>query len=70
MKKILLLLSAIIISLNLSAKKVRFVVDMQGYTLATAGIHVMGDWQTAAGDTNGNWFSASQIMKALDFYSV
>jgi hypothetical protein len=70
MKKILLLLSAVVFTLNASAKKVKFVVDMQGYILATAGIHVMGDWQTAAGDTNGNWFSGSQLMKALDSTST
>jgi hypothetical protein len=65
MRLLVLVFSALCISLNVSAKKVKFLVSMQGFTIATAGIHVMGDWQTAAGDTNGNWYSASQLMTKL-----
>lgn len=45
----------IFISLFASAKKVKFAVDMSTYTISAFGIHVMGDFQAAAGYTLGNW---------------
>jgi hypothetical protein len=49
MKKLLLLLLASSISTFAIAKKIKFSVDMFGNTASPNGIHVMGDFQVAAG---------------------
>jgi len=49
MKKIILFVCVIFLTGNLSAKKVRLSVDMTGQIISSFGIHVMGDFQSAAG---------------------
>lgn len=49
MKKFLLGLTFIFAVTNVSAKKVKFAVDMNGIITSTLGIHVVGDFQEAAG---------------------
>jgi hypothetical protein len=49
MKKLLFGLSFVFAALTLSAKKVKFAVDMTGQTISAFGIHIVGDFQEAAG---------------------
>lgn len=49
MKKIIPGIIILFLALNLSAKKVKFAVDMTGQTVSTLGVHVVGDFQVAAG---------------------
>jgi len=49
MKKIILACIAITLSTSVFAKKVKFAVDMTGLTTNTLGVHVIGDFQVAAG---------------------
>lgn len=46
----------------LSAKKVKFAVDMGTFTISPLGIHVMGDFQTIAGYAGGDFNPASTPM--------
>lgn len=58
MKKSIFLFTVIFTTLNVSAKKVKFAVDMTGQIISAFGIHVTGDFQEAAGFTL-NWDPAS-----------
>ncbi len=49
MKKFLVAFASICLSLNLSAKKVKFAVDMTGQIINPTGVHVVGDFQAVAG---------------------
>lgn len=49
MKKLLPGIIILFLALNLSAKKVKFAVDMTGQTVSLLGVHVVGDFQVAAG---------------------
>lgn len=49
MKKFLFGLTLVFTFTNLSAKKVKFAVDMSGQIISIFGIHVVGDFQEAAG---------------------
>ncbi|MBI3521329.1 MAG: T9SS type A sorting domain-containing protein [Bacteroidetes bacterium] len=49
MKKILLSIGCALIATSLTAKKVKFAVDMAGQIVNSTGVHVIGDFQTAAG---------------------
>lgn len=49
MKRILPGIIILFFSLTVSAKKVKFAVDMTGQTISALGIHVVGDFQVAAG---------------------
>ncbi len=55
MKKTLLILLCFVIAANVFAKKVKFSVDMTGQVISPNGIHVTGDFQTAAGFPGGDW---------------
>ena len=56
MKKFLLFLIVItLFSPNIFAKYVKFSVDMSGQKISPEGIHIAGDFQTAAGYSGGNW---------------
>ncbi len=74
MKKIIstaLLLS--IFALNVSAKKVKFAVDMTGQIINTTGIHISGDFQTIAGFPGGDWASNTTSLTqegTSDIYSI
>ena len=49
MKKYLLGITILFFTFSLSAKKVKFAVDMTGQVISAFGIHVVGDFQVAAG---------------------
>ncbi len=55
MKKIFLLPIYFVFLSPAFAKKVKFAVDMSGYLIDSMGIHIAGDFQTAAGFAGGNW---------------
>jgi hypothetical protein len=55
--RITFILVLISFSLTVSAKKVKFAVDMTGQVLSPNGIHVTGDFQTIAGFAGGDWQS-------------
>ena len=54
MKQLTLTL-ALLATLPIFAKKVKFAVDMTGITINTTGVHVAGDFQAVAGFENGDW---------------
>lgn len=63
MKKILYIFIVAITLTNMAyAKKVKFAVDMGTYTISTLGIHVMGDFQTIAGFTGGDFNPATTLL--------
>ncbi|MFM7015197.1 MAG: T9SS type A sorting domain-containing protein [Bacteroidota bacterium] len=64
MKKIIFALLLIISSVA-NAKVVHFVVDMSQQTVNVTGVHVVGDFQTIAGFTGGDWNSASTVMTQM-----
>jgi type IX secretion system substrate protein len=57
MKKILILTLLLTTAITAFSKKVKFAVNMTGQTLLSTGIHVTGDFQTAAGFSGGDWMS-------------
>ena len=72
MKKSLLLLAVSFLTLSLSAKKVKFAVDMTGQITSTLGVHVVGDFQEAAGYAL-NWDPASVTLTqegSTNIYSI
>ena len=71
MKKIIPLLLLLFISLSpVSAKKIRFSVDMDTITINATGIHVFGDFQAIAGFPNGDWQSNTTPMTQVGTSSV
>jgi len=56
-RNITFVLVLISFSLTVSAKKVKFAVDMTGQVLSPNGIHITGDFQTLAGFAGGDWQS-------------
>lgn len=48
-KQLTLCLGLLLAALSLSAKKVKFSVDMSGQTISAAGVHIVGDFQSEAG---------------------
>ncbi|MES2762739.1 MAG: T9SS type A sorting domain-containing protein [Bacteroidota bacterium] len=72
MKKILLGLSFIFAVTHLAAKKVKFAVDMTGQTISAFGVHIVGDFQEAAGYPL-NWDPAATTLMqegGTDIYSI
>lgn len=60
MKRSFLVFSLLFVSiLFVQAKKIKFAVDMGTYTISTLGIHVMGDFQTIAGFSGGDFNPAT-----------
>jgi len=56
MRKLMLVSFLILIALHyLSAKKVKFSVDMRYQVINATGVHVAGDFQAAAGFSGGDW---------------
>jgi hypothetical protein len=55
MKKIVFLSIVLVISMTVSAKKVKFEVDMTDQVISTYGVHVTGDFQEMAGFSGGDW---------------
>lgn len=73
MKYIILTITAFLFVFHSSAKKVKFAVDMTGQTISTNGVHVSGDFQTAAGFSGGDWSSSSTVLSqegASEIYSI
>jgi len=71
MNKFLLFLS-VIITTSLSAKKVKFAVDMTGQTISAFGVHVAGDFQVLAGYPM-DWDYAGTLLSqegSTDIYSI
>lgn len=72
MKKFLLGLSFVFAVTSLSAKKVKIAVDMTGQIISAFGVHVVGDFQEAAGYPL-NWDPAATTLTqegSTDIYSV
>ncbi len=59
MKKIVLFVALLSFFHLASAKYVKFAVDMAGQTINATGVHVFGDFQTAAGFAGGDWNPAT-----------
>ncbi len=55
MKRIILALVLALTFTNASAKKIRFAVDMGTHTISTAGVHLMGSFQSTLGLPGGDW---------------
>ena len=73
MKNLLLAAVFLMAGTTAFAKKVQFNVDMTGQTVSTNGLHVTGDFQTAAGYSGGNFDPATTSMVrqgATQIYSV
>lgn len=72
MKKFLLGLSFVFAVTSLSAKKVKIAVDMTGQIISAFGVHVVGDFQEAAGYPL-NWDPAATTLTqegSTDIYSI
>jgi hypothetical protein len=61
MKKLILLSAFCLFIGTLQAKKVKFEVNMGTNTISALGIHVMGDFQTLAGFTGGDFNAATTL---------
>jgi hypothetical protein len=73
MTKYIFLIFLILIANTLSAKKVKFAVDMTGQTVNTTGVHVSGDFQDEAGFEGGDWQSNTTLMtneEGTQIYSI
>lgn len=64
MRKIILILFIIVSSIA-NAKTVHFVVDMSQQVVNVTGVHIVGDFQTLAGYTGGDWNSATTPMTQM-----
>lgn len=63
MKKIISLFAILFIANTVSAKKVKFAVDMSTYTISPNGIHIMSDFQTLIGYTLNMDPSSTQMIQ-------
>lgn len=73
MKKLITLFFIAALAFSASAKKVKFAVDMTGITISSTGMHVAGDFQTAAGYSGGDFSSTSTPLTqegTTDIWSV
>lgn len=73
MRKILLLIGLICVIPLGYAKKVKFSVDMTGQTISANGVHVVGDFQTIAGFSGGDWNASTCVMlpeNGTDIYTI
>jgi hypothetical protein len=61
MKKLVLLSILCLLMGSVQAKKVKFAVNMGTNTISTLGIHVMGDFQTIAGFSGGDFNAATTL---------
>jgi hypothetical protein len=53
------------ISFIANAKVVHFVVDMSQQVVNVTGVHIVGDFQTVAGYSGGDWNSATTLMTQM-----
>lgn len=73
MKKLVLISTALLLTLTISAKMVKFEVDMTDQTISTYGVHVSGDFQALAGYSGGDWQPGTTEMtneNGTQIYSV
>jgi len=73
MKKFLVISFLIAGMITANAKYVKFAVDMTGQTISTFGVHVSGDFQTAAGYSGGNFQPNTTLLQkegTTNIYSV
>lgn len=73
MKKLLLILILFSVYEISFAKKVRFACDMTGQVVNVTGMHISGDFQTAAGFAGGDWNSATTPLTqegSTEIYSI
>lgn len=74
MKKVLFLFLLVCCAGSLSAKKIKFSVDMRFQVVDTAGVHITGDFQDEAGFAGGDWMPntilMSQELSDTNIYSV
>lgn len=73
MKTTFLSLCLIMASFVSYGKKVKFAVDMTGQTVSANGVHIAGDFQTAAGFSGGDWISNTTTLTqegATTIYSI
>jgi alpha-amylase len=74
MKKLLSILLIVFAVGNVSAKKIKFAVDMSGIPISPYGMHLAGSFQTIAGYTGGdfapNTTSLTQEVADTNIYSI
>jgi alpha-amylase len=73
MKKSIFISIALLLTFTISAKKVKFEVDMTDQTISTYGVHVAGDFQAVAGYPGGDWQPGTSEMinePGTQIYSV
>jgi alpha-amylase len=73
MKKSIFISIALLLTFTISAKKVKFEVDMTDQAISTYGVHVSGDFQAVAGYPGGDWQPGTTEMihePGTPFYSV
>lgn len=69
-RRIIFSLILFVVAHALHAKKVKFSVDMTGQTISSFGIHIVGDFQTIAGYSGGDWIPNTTEMTRKDTISM
>ncbi len=62
MIKNIIFLFCILLTTSVFAKKIKFSVDMSNETVSPNGVHIMGDFQTVAGFSGGDFNSGTTTM--------
>jgi hypothetical protein len=73
MKKLMIFTLFLLMVSAISAKQVKFAVDMTGQTINATGVHVAGDFQAAAGFAGGDWQPNTTVLTqeaGTDIYSI
>lgn len=72
MKKVLLVVSLVLVAFLANAKKVKFSVDMSGVDLVGTGVHITGDFQVVAGLAVDSFNTLTPMVKEsnTDIYSL
>jgi hypothetical protein len=64
-KRTLIVFFGLLLFCGANAKYLKFAVDMTGIVVSNNGMHVAGDFQTAAGYSGGNWNAATTAMSQV-----
>lgn len=73
MKKYLLIACIVLFTASVFAKKVKFSLDLSGWTPNTTGVHVSGDFQAVAGFPGGDWQPGTTSLEneeGTEFWSI
>jgi len=73
MKKYLLIACIVLFTSSAFAKKVKFSLDLSGWTPNTTGVHVAGDFQAVAGFPGGDWQPGTTTLEneeGTEFWSI